>query len=74
MIGNEQIEILSASKAAKITGLSVHTILHGMDVWTATHGRLGLRFVRPRGTRRLVRRSALLDWFSAQERATAYGA
>jgi len=73
MVHDSQIELLSASAAARITGLSVHTILHNMDVWSATKGRLGLRFVKPRGNRRLVRRTALLDWMTAQERATAYG-
>lgn len=73
MISNDQIELLSVRQAAKVTGLARGTISAAMDGWEKTRGRQGLRFVQP-STRRLVRRSALLEWFTGMERIAAHGA
>lgn len=71
LVTDEQIETLSVSQAAKITGLGRDTIAHAMNAWEASHGRFGLRFICP-ATRRLVRRSALLEWFQSMERLNAH--
>lgn len=72
MITNEQLELMSVSEASKLTGLARATIAHAMDAWEISKGRFGLRFVQPT-TRRLVRKSALLDWMTNLERSAASG-
>lgn len=72
MITDDKIELLSVSEASKVTGLARSTISAAMDGWASTRGRQGLRFVQP-STRRLVRRSALLEWFTGMERIAAHG-
>ena len=68
---DEQVTLLSVSKAAKITGLGRGTIAQAMNAWEASRGRFGLRFVCPEN-RRLVRKSALLEWFQGLERRAAH--
>lgn len=73
IITNDQLQLMSVSAASKLTGLCRLTIAKAMDQWTMTRGRRGLRFVRPAGERRLVRRSELLLWFEQMEREESYG-
>ena len=72
-VANEQLQLMTVSAAAQLTGLCRPTIAKAMDLWTTTRGRRGLRFVRPAGERRLVRRSELLLWFEQMEREESYG-
>lgn len=72
MITDDQIELLSVSQAAKLTGLARATIASAMNAWDTSRGRFGLRYVQP-STRRLVRRAALLDWMTSMERISAHG-
>ena len=72
IITNDQLQLMSVSAASKLTGLCRLTIAKAMDLWTVTRGRRGLRFVRPAGERRLVRRSELLSWFERMEGDARY--
>lgn len=72
VIHDDEFEALSVSKASRITGLGRRTITRAMDAWTASHGKIGLRFIQP-NERRLVRRAELLKWFECQERMSCYG-
>lgn len=72
MSNDSDLRLLSVSEASKLTGLARATIARAMDAWDASRGRFGLRFVQP-ATRRLVRRSALLEWMTSMERNAANG-
>lgn len=72
VIHDDELETLSVLQASKLTGLSRNTIAKAMDTWATSRGRIGLSFIQP-ATRRLVRRSQLLEWFENQERTACYG-
>lgn len=69
---NEQIEIMTVIEAARVTHLDRGKIAKAMDDWQASRGRIGLAYCRPYGKRRMVRRSALRDWFDRLERRALY--
>lgn len=70
-VNDDELETLTVSQASRITKLSRATIAKAMNLWTATRGGYGLRFVQP-NERRLVRRSELLRWFEAFEQGARY--
>ena len=69
---NEQLEIMTVVEAARLTHLDRGKIAKAMDEWQSSNGRIGLAFCHPYGKRRMVRRSALRDWFDRLERRAMY--
>ena len=70
---NDDITVLSVELASKLTGRAPETIKRAMDAWTLSHGRLGLAWMSLTGTRREIRKSALVDWMRRSELDARHG-
>lgn len=69
----EEIELLNATQASKLTHIERHVLIEAMDKHKASKGRLGLAYiVRDGCSRRLIRRVSIRRWLEDLERRSLY--
>lgn len=70
-IHDDELQVMTVSDAARLTGLTRDIITQALNLWTKSRGSYGLRFIRP-VNRRMIRRSELLTWFENLEDRARY--
>ncbi len=70
-VENEELQILSLSAAARLTGFSRDVLRREMNLYQKSRGRLGLPFVVLSVDRR-IRKSSLRNWLEKHERSAIY--